>query len=100
MDSGDEGDGVGVAPVEIAHRLNEVIASARNHPLATQPPSAPSPKSVTSIDTATLELLSMWKADDFRTDPEKLRQAGEELAEFKNALNENRAATGARLRFG
>jgi hypothetical protein len=42
----------------------------------------------------------MWKADDFRTDPEKLRQAGEELAEFKNALNENRAATGARLRFG
>ena len=69
-------------------------------PLATQPQSASSPASVTSVDTGTLELFSMWRADDFTTDPEKLRQADEEIEEFKKAMNENRAATGDRLIFG
>jgi len=52
-----------------------------------------------SIDTATLELLAAWKAEDATTDPEKLREADEEIAEFKKAMNENRSATGARLLF-
>ena len=52
-----------------------------------------------SVDNATLELLAAWKAEDATTDPEKLRQADEEAAEFKKAMNENRAATGARLLF-
>ncbi len=52
-----------------------------------------------SIDTATLELLAAWKAEDATTDPEKLREADEEVAAFKKAMNENRAATGARLLF-
>jgi len=52
-----------------------------------------------SIDTATLELLAAWKAEDATTDPEKLREADEEIAAFKKAMNENRAATGARLLF-
>jgi hypothetical protein len=43
-----------------------------------------------SIDTATLELLAAWKAEDSTT---------EEVAEFKKAMDENRAATGARLLF-
>ena len=52
-----------------------------------------------SIDTATLELLAAWKAEDATTDPEKLREADEEIAAFKKAMNENRAAIGARLLF-
>jgi hypothetical protein len=52
-----------------------------------------------SIDTATLELFAAWKAEDAATDPEKLREADEEVAAFKKAMNENRAATGARLLF-
>jgi hypothetical protein len=51
------------------------------------------------MDTATLELLAAWKAEDATTDPEKLREADEEIAAFKKAMNENRAATGARLLF-
>jgi len=52
-----------------------------------------------SSDTATLELLNAWKAEDATTDPEKLSDADEEIATFKKAMNENRAATGARLLF-
>jgi len=51
------------------------------------------------VDTATLELLAAWRTEDATTDPEKLREANEEVAEFKRAMNANRAATGARLLF-
>ena len=62
-------------------------------PVGVQPPWLP----VGSIDTATLELLAAWKDQDATTDPELIRVAEEELAEFKKAMNENRAAVGARL---
>jgi Bacterial dnaA protein helix-turn-helix len=52
-----------------------------------------------AIDTATLELLASWKAEDVTTDPEKLREADEEIAQFKKDMNANRAASGARLLF-
>jgi hypothetical protein len=52
-----------------------------------------------SVDTATLELLAAWKAEDATTDKEKLRQADEEVAAFKKAMKENRVAAGARLLF-
>jgi hypothetical protein len=65
----------------------------------TPKPPAPQVSAHGSIDTATLELLAAWKAEDATTDPEELRQADEEVAEFKKAMNENRAATGARLLF-
>ena len=52
-----------------------------------------------SINTATLELLAAWTAEDATSDPEKMREADIEIAEFKNAMNENRAAVGARLLF-
>lgn len=58
----------------------------------------PPPMPVGSVDTATLELLAAWKAEDATTDPE-LRQADEEVVEFKKAMNQNRAAAGARLLF-
>jgi len=68
-------------------------------PTTSQPTMPPTPPSSGAIDTATLELLAAWRTEDATTDPEKLRQADEEIAEFKKAMNENRAATGARLLF-
>ena len=65
----------------------------------TPKPLAPPVSAHRTIDTATLELLAAWKAEDATTDPEKLREADAEVAEFKQAMNANRAATGARLLF-
>ena len=65
----------------------------------TSPPPVPYARSNGSIDTATLELLAAWKAEDATTDPEKLREADEEIAAFKTAMNENRAATLSVSRF-
>jgi hypothetical protein len=52
-----------------------------------------------SVDTATLELLAAWKAEDATSDPEKIRAADEEVDAFMKAMNENRAATNERLLF-
>jgi predicted alpha/beta-fold hydrolase len=70
-------------------------------PTASQLKVPPQPRGLSngSIDTATLELLAAWKAEDATTDPEKLRYADEEVATFKKAMDENRAASGARLLF-
>jgi hypothetical protein len=68
-------------------------------PPTIEPAGAPPLPTMGSVDTATLELLAAWKAEDATTDPEKLREADEQIAEFKKAMNENRAATGARLLF-
>ena len=46
------------------------------------------------IDTVTLELLAQWRREDATDDPEKMREAEQELAEFKRAMNENRALSG------
>ena len=68
-------------------------------PYTIQPASAPLLPAGGSSDTGTLELLNRWKTEDATTEPEELRQADEEVAEFKKAMNENRAATGALLVF-
>lgn len=47
-----------------------------------------------AIDTATLELLARWRAEDATDDPEELRLAEQELAAFKKAMNENRRQSG------
>ena len=57
------------------------------------------PPPVGSVDTATLELLASWKAQDATTDPEQIRAAEEEVNEFMKAMNRSRAATGERLLF-
>jgi len=57
-------------------------------PLPRQPNARP-------IDTATLELLARWKAQDATDDPEELRAAEQELAAFKKSMNENRTRAGA-----
>ena len=46
---------------------------------------------------ATRDLLRAWAVEDATDDPEEIRRAEEELARFKEAMNETRAAAGARL---
>lgn len=50
-----------------------------------------------SVDTATLDLLSVWQREDATTDPVQLNAAEEELAMFMKAVNEARAASGEPL---
>lgn len=46
-----------------------------------------------SVDTATLELLSIWQQEDSTTDPAQLKAAEEELATFMKAVNEARTGS-------
>ena len=48
-------------------------------------------------NAAAIALLRSWREQDATDDPEELRKAEEELAEFKRNMNANRAATGERL---
>jgi len=57
------------------------------------PPATQSPNNG-AIDTATLELLASWQRQDATANPDELRAAEEELAEFKKAMNENRTLFG------
>jgi hypothetical protein len=61
--------------------------------------SPPPPPSNGWIDTATLDLLAAWREQDATTDPEKIREAEEELADFKKAMNESRKTVGEPLLF-
>ena len=54
------------------------------------PPQVPSG----SVDTATLDLLAKWKAEDATQDPEAIKAAEREVSEFKKALNANRSESG------
>jgi predicted transcriptional regulator len=44
-----------------------------------------------------IALLDSWIAEVENASPEEIRAADEELAEFKKAMNDNRARTGERL---
>ena len=65
-------------------------------PAARLPDSA-APSVPQSIDTATLDLLSLWQEEDATADPAQLRAAEEELAAFMKNLNEARTASGEPL---
>jgi hypothetical protein len=47
-------------------------------------------------NTAAIALLKSWREQDATDNPEEIRRAEEELAEFKRNLNANREATGER----
>lgn len=64
---------------------------------ATIPPPPPSPDG--SIDWATLDLLAVWRQQDATSDPDQIRAAEEDLAEFKKGMNESRTAAGERVLF-
>jgi hypothetical protein len=55
---------------------------------------SPIQATVGAVDNATLELLAKWKAEDATKDPEAIRSAERELAEFKKAMNESRLESG------
>ena len=60
----------------------------------TEPMPLPQPSTPGSIDTATLELLASWRAQDATDNPEELRAAEQELAAFKKTMNGNRENAG------
>ena len=63
-------------------------------PSTSQPTAAPPPGPGTAVDTATVELLAAWRRQDASNDPEQIRAAEQEVAEFKKRMNENRAGAG------
>ncbi len=76
------------------------------HPLQSEPsrigpqgrlPGSATPSAPPSVDTATLDLLSIWQQEDATTDPAQLKAAEEELAAFMQAVNEARTASGEPL---
>ena len=75
------------------------------HPLQPEPsqtgpkgrPGGAIPTVPQSVDTATLDLLSVWQQEDAITDPAQLKAAEEELAVFMKTVNEARAASGEPL---
>jgi len=80
---------IGLAPEEFTRKLvNDHLPSL---PLTPQPPV---PK-----NAAAIALLQSWLQSEATDDPEEIRQAEAELAEFKRNMNANRAATGERLVF-
>ena len=50
-------------------------------------------------NAAAIALLRSWREQDATDDPDEIRQAEEDLAEFKRNMNANRAATGERLAY-
>jgi hypothetical protein len=62
-------------------------------------PLPPQASSNGSIDTATIELLANWRIQDATTDPEQIRAAEQELADFKKAMNDSRTVRGERALF-
>ena len=48
-------------------------------------------------NAAAIALLQSWREEDATNDPEEIRVAEEDLAEFKRNMNANRIATGERL---
>jgi hypothetical protein len=60
-------------------------------------PTIAQPSTNGSIDRATLELLARWRREDATQNPEDVRAAEQELAEFKKAMNENRTRSGEPL---
>lgn len=48
-------------------------------------------------NASSIALLRSWLTEEATDDPDEIRQAQEELDEFKRNINANRAATGERL---
>jgi hypothetical protein len=77
----------------VTPRTNPMPPVARPSKTAQSPIGSSSP-STHPIDTATLELLAAWRAQDATTNPRLLRAAERELADFQAAMNDNRLRAG------
>src|SRR5579862_6486867 len=82
----------GLQPAEIIKRLIDAQ-------VATTPASAPAKpaSALTTEQEAAIALLTSYLETEATDDPEEIRKAEEDLAEFKRNMNANRAATGERL---
>ena len=79
----------GVPPEERAEEIVRQHFAAVSH--ETQPGTAD------SGDAASIALLESWLREDATDDPDAIRAAEEDLAEFKRAMNETRRDAGARI---
>jgi hypothetical protein len=59
--------------------------------------SGSAPSNAPSIDSATLDLLARWGREDATTDPEQIRAAERDIADFKKAMNGTRVFSGEPL---
>ena len=83
---------IGIPPVDVVRRvIEETVANA-----ALVKPIEPA---ISEKNAAAIAMLDRWIAEDATDDPEEIRKADEEVAEFKRNMNANRAATGERLVF-
>jgi hypothetical protein len=60
----------------------------RTTPEKIEIPPATEPSTAGPIDTATIELLAKWRVEDATDDPEEVRLAEQELAQFKQSMNQ------------
>jgi len=79
-----EAEQQGVGPEDVAQRVLNERAMPTGSPVNETPQAA-------------MAMLMRWRAEDATDDPEEIRIAEEELAEFRRNMNANRAATGERL---
>jgi hypothetical protein len=66
-------------------------------PGETSPPPIAKAPAEGVIDSATLDLIAGWRAEDATSNPDEIRAAECELVEFKRAMNENRTSAGEPL---
>ncbi len=84
----------GVAPAEIVKRLVDERLPFNNNQGAPTPPASPV---IDAEGAAAIALLNSYLEAESTADPEEIRRAEEELADFKRNMNANREATGERL---
>jgi len=84
----------GVDPNKLLEKLvAEYLLPVVSTPIAEEPPV------ISTRNAAAIAALNQWIAEDATDDPEEIRKANEDVAEFKRNMNANRAATGERLVF-
>ena len=74
---------IGIAPAEVVKR---VVAGTL--------PALPPPSIVSERNKAAIAALRSWRDQDATDDPEEIRKAEAELAEFKRNIDANRTETG------
>jgi len=85
-----EAEQQGVGPEDVAQRVLNERAMPTGSPVNETP-------QISARNAAAMAMLMRWRAEDATDDPEEIRIAEEELAEFRRNMNANRAATGERL---
>ena len=75
---------------------SDLVALAKQMLTESLPPVQTTVPQVDEENATAIAQLKLWMSEEATDDPEEIRQAEEELAEFKRNINANRAATGER----